>query len=269
MICALLIFKTPDLPAPLAQLSPWLDWVGVPQDALFSRLAAQQHRRLIKTHTPLDGIPLSSEVTYLVVARHPLDAAVSLYHQGDNLNRERIRELTGQPDPHQPLTPRLPLFQWLPAWINRDVDPREKLDSLPGHMLHLTDAWMRRDAANVELVHYADLSVDLEGQMRRLAARLDIAVSEPVWPDLVAAARFPAMRHRADRLAPDPNGVLKDPAAFFRHGRTGAHREHLTPDQLADYRAQTGELAPRELLRWLHREDIDAAPTAAKRRSYP
>jgi aryl sulfotransferase len=26
MICALLVFQTPDLPAPLPELSPWLDW---------------------------------------------------------------------------------------------------------------------------------------------------------------------------------------------------------------------------------------------------
>jgi sulfotransferase family protein len=46
---------------------------------VFAQLAAQEHRRFIKTHTPLDGIPLDPRVTYLVTARHPLDVAVSLY----------------------------------------------------------------------------------------------------------------------------------------------------------------------------------------------
>ena len=76
MICALLIFRTPDLPVPLSHLSPWLDWLIQPRDEVIARLEAQQHRRFIKTHTPLDGIPLDDRATYIVVARHPLDMAV-------------------------------------------------------------------------------------------------------------------------------------------------------------------------------------------------
>jgi hypothetical protein len=58
MICALLILRTPDLTAPLAQLSPWMDWLVEPRELVHARLAAQSHRRFIKTHTPLDGVPL-------------------------------------------------------------------------------------------------------------------------------------------------------------------------------------------------------------------
>jgi aryl sulfotransferase len=78
MICALLIFQDPALPAPLGRLSPWLDHLVRPVDEVYAQLAAQPHRRFIKTHTPLDGIPLDSRATYLVTARHPLDMAVSL-----------------------------------------------------------------------------------------------------------------------------------------------------------------------------------------------
>src|SRR3978361_433984 len=95
MVCALLVFQSSDLPAPLSALSPWLDWLVTPWEEVSPRLAAQRHRRFIKTHTPLDGIPFDPRVTYIVVARHPLDAAVSLYHQGDNLDRDRIRKLVG------------------------------------------------------------------------------------------------------------------------------------------------------------------------------
>ena len=97
MICALLVFQTPRLPAPLGELSPWLDWQTVPREELFARLAAQPHRRIIKSHTPLDGIPADPRATYIVVARHPLDMAVSLYHQGSNIDRARVRRLAGQP----------------------------------------------------------------------------------------------------------------------------------------------------------------------------
>src|SRR4051794_30983229 len=78
MICALLVLQTTELPAPLATLSPWLDWLIVPRDRVVAELEAQRHRRFIKTHTPLDGIPIDPRATYVVVARHPLDLAVSL-----------------------------------------------------------------------------------------------------------------------------------------------------------------------------------------------
>ena len=92
---------------------------------MYARLAAQPHRRFVKTHTPLDGVAIDPRATYIVVARHPLDMAVSLYHQGGNLDRERIAELTGQPAPTGPPAPRPPLREWLRGWIDRDVDPRE------------------------------------------------------------------------------------------------------------------------------------------------
>jgi len=94
MICALLVFQTAQLPDKLSMLSPWLDWLVSPRDDVFERLAAQQHRRFIKTHTPLDGVPFDPRVTYIVTGRHPLDSAVSLYFQGQNIDRDRLRELT-------------------------------------------------------------------------------------------------------------------------------------------------------------------------------
>jgi aryl sulfotransferase len=102
MICALLIFRTPDLPEPLNELSPWVDWLVVPRDEMLDRLGEQRHRRFVKTHTPLDGIPLDRRAPYVVVARHPLDMAVSLYHQSGNLDRERIARLTGASTPDGP-----------------------------------------------------------------------------------------------------------------------------------------------------------------------
>jgi hypothetical protein len=81
MICALLIFQTRDLPAPLWRLSPWLDTPDVPPEHVDAQLDAQRHRRFIKTHTPLAGIPFDARVMYVVTARHPIDAFVSMYHQ--------------------------------------------------------------------------------------------------------------------------------------------------------------------------------------------
>lgn len=254
MICALLIFQTAELPEPLAQLSPWLDWLTTGQQQVYDQLAAQRHRRFIKTHTPLDGVPIEPDVSYLVVARHPLDMAVSLYHQGDNINRERLRQLAGA-EPSSTLTVARPqLHSWLLRWIERDSDPRTELDSLAGVLWHLTDAWQRRRELNVLLVHYDDLLTDLAGQMRHIAAWLGIDVPAARWPALVEGATFAAMRRKATVLAPDPSGVLKDRRAFFRQGRSGAGRDVLSTEEIDRYHRRTADLAPLDLLDWLHRQ---------------
>ncbi|MGZ4714071.1 MAG: sulfotransferase domain-containing protein [Acidimicrobiia bacterium] len=252
-ICALLIFRTTELPAPIADLSPWLDWTTRPQDEVWELLAAQTHRRFVKTHTPLDGIPIDPQVTYVVVARHPLDAAVSLYHQQLNLDRVRWAALTGNdaPDPSRPVPS---LHDSLLAWIELDLDPREYLDNLPGVAWHLTDAWTRRAEPNVVLVHYDELQADLDGAMRRIAARLGIAVDEAVWPELVAAARFDAMRDRASDAVPERAGVIRDHARFFRAGVSGARFAELGAGEIARYEEQMARFTAPDVRAWMHGE---------------
>ena len=254
MICALLVFQTSDLPEPLPVMSPWLDHLVVPEEEVYARLEAQRHRRFVKTHTPLDGIPIDERATYIVVARHPLDMAVSLYHQAANLDRERIHRLTNRPEPFRPPKPPPPLREWLLRWVEEDVSPMEAMDSLPGVMWHLSDAWTRRlRQSNVLLVHYDDLLADLTGQMRRIARFLGVGVPEDRWPLLVEAATFNSMRARAGELAPNSSGILKDTTAFFRRGVSGSGREVLSGGELGRYRERASGLAPPDLLEWLHR----------------
>jgi aryl sulfotransferase len=227
MICALLIFQTSDLPAPLPELSPWLDKPEDARSRLFPQLAAQEHRRFIKAHLPLDKIAIDSRATYIVVARHPLDVLLSLHHI-NGLRR-----------------PQPPLRELLPKVIN-GKSPQK---GLPGLMHYWSVAWARRDEPNVVLLRYEDLVADLAGQMRSLAARLDITVPETTWPGLVKAATFEQMRAAADQIQPMPN--LKDPAEFFWKGKPGSARALLTDDDLARYDERAAQLAPADLLAWL------------------
>ncbi len=257
MICALLIFQTPDLPAPLSKLSPWLDWNGVSRDEVYAQLASQEHRRFIKTHSPLKEIvpemPADSRVTYIVVARHPLDAMISLYYQIDNFAYDGRRSLAGpiEPSRHQRPAPREWLIRKLIHYAAaRPIAKTDRAD-LTDIILHLSDAWARRSEPNVVLLHYEDLRTDLEGQMRGLAARLGVTVPDATWPGLVNAATFGQMRAAADRL--QPVGVLTNNTAFFRRGTSGAGAELLTSDELAHYYELTARLAPADLHTWLHR----------------
>ena len=95
MISSLVLNNAPDRPAPLAETSLWLDSQHNDRDGVFAALAALPGRRVIKTHTPLDGVTLDPDVTYLAGARHPLDATVSLYHQMGNTDTAEVRRRQG------------------------------------------------------------------------------------------------------------------------------------------------------------------------------
>lgn len=96
--------------------------------------------------------------------------------------------------------------------------------------------WEERKRPNLLMVNYNDLLVDLDGEMRRVSAFLDIPVNEEAWPSLVKAARFSEMRASADALMPHLNRSRTGGAqAFFHTGTNGRWREVLTPDDLAAY----------------------------------
>jgi aryl sulfotransferase len=256
MICALLVFQTADLPAPLTELSPWLDMLVRPISDVRAQLAAQRHRRFIKTHTPLDGVPVDDRVTYIAVGRDPRDVALSLHHHRANLAHEAVlralnaagaEQVTDRP---QDPTDVRETFQ---RWMYDDASPLDDPYTLRALVTHQGQAWSRRDDPNLVLLHYHDLSRDLDTQMRRIAERLDIHVPEKSWPALVAAASFEQMRDRSAKLVPDERlGLIADPVRFFRTGSSGDWRNHLTDGDLAAYRQRLASLATPELTNWLH-----------------
>jgi aryl sulfotransferase len=63
----------------LAEVSPWLDMrLRIPEK--LARLAAQTHRRFIKTHLPADALVISPQARYLYVGRDGRDVVWSFYH---------------------------------------------------------------------------------------------------------------------------------------------------------------------------------------------
>jgi hypothetical protein len=118
-------------------------------------------------------------------------------------------------------------------------------------MAHLSDAWARRAEPNLLLVHYADLSADLEDEMRRIADWLGIEVPESRWAELVSG--FADMRAKAEPTAPDPLGLMRSRDAFFRRGGSGAAAELLRAEELAAYEARVEALVPKDFADWLHR----------------
>ena len=259
MLCALLIFDGPEFPAPLAELSPWLDLCTRPLAEVTAALAAQTHRRVIKTHTPLDGLPLHADVTYVMVGRDPRDIAISFEYHLANIDFARFLELraaaVGNEDLVAPLAQRAPFSDpvaRIPSFV-ADNRPPPTPPNLASVLHHLDTGWQRRHEANVALFHYADFQADLAGELLRLARVLGISCAPDRARELAAEASLARMRERAAEVAPDATqGLWKDVRAFFRGGGTGEWRGRLAAVDLDAYEARVAELAARDLAAWAH-----------------
>lgn len=261
LLCALLIFDTPDLPAPLAELSPWLDMRTRPLDEVRHALDAQTHRRFVKTHTPLDGLPLADGVTYLCVARDPRDAFVSLAHHRANMIRPRMTELVeaagytweGERPPATP-TGDVDVRARLPEWLDAPAPDGGTSEPLAAVVHHVTCAWERRHQPGVERFHFTDYAADLSGELARLADVLGVDRDEGRIAEMAEAASIDRVRARARDLAPNATqGLWRDDAAFFRAGRVGEWRTIFTAEDERRYDERVAELVSDPgLARWIH-----------------
>jgi Sulfotransferase domain len=64
---------------PLNVVSRWIDGRAGRTEETHHAIEAQKHRRFLKSHTPLDGLPLHDGVRYIFVGRDGRDALMSLH----------------------------------------------------------------------------------------------------------------------------------------------------------------------------------------------
>lgn len=255
-ICALLIFQSTELDRPLSRISPWLDIRADPLETVLATYEAQVHRRFIKTHTPLDGLPWRDETTYLVVVRDPRDVFVSMFNHLRNFNAEgseaefarEMRE-AGESRGVLPDDPNA-LFA---TWISEATFPWEN-DGAPYWSVfhHAQTFWENRHRSNVHLFHYSDMQADLGREMRRVAEVLGIAVADDLWPTLVEAASFASMKADSARFAPESHlNMWKSTDRFFNKGASGQWREVISKENLARLEAHVADHYPPEMIAWM------------------
>lgn len=227
-IVALLLSGDPEVETELSVKMPWVDIRFREMSAIAQQLEAMTHRRSMKSHTPMDGLPLDDHAQYICVFRHPLDAHFSY--------RQHLRNMP------------LSFFNhWYPEDDVDGVTFRRFLDggaegfdgdAMPlAHIIqHYKAASARSDRPNVSLFHYADMIRDLPGTFAKVAALLDITHSPDVLDQLVQAATFDNMRANAARFAPSGGkGFMKSDTAFFHSGTSDKWVGHLTEIELQAY----------------------------------
>jgi aryl sulfotransferase len=253
-IVSLLVFQSP-APCPVLEISPWIDARFIaPPEVVRDLIEAQTHRRFVKSHLPLDGLPIYDEVRYIHVARDPRDACMSFFNHCNALTKP-ARDLIASTAP-----PELPeynpefgdLTTFWRNWFTRGAQPQWQ-DGYPdiSFVDFETTFWGERRRENLLLVHYNDLKADLDGEMRRIAAFLGVETPAALWPRLVEAASFAAMKRDGPILL-GPAGALFEGGSdrFLFKGSNGRWQEELSADDLALADKLAARFSP-GLRRWL------------------
>lgn len=255
-IVSLLVFQSTE-PKPLHFISPWLDCRL--RDNLGEQLALlemQTHRRYIKSHLPLTALPVWDEVKYIHVARDGRDACLSYMNHNNAYTAGAWARLdaaaANDPDLPSP-APRPPRDArgFFRHWITPGgTNSAEQMGD--GFFEIERSYWAERSRPNLLLVHYADLKADLDGEMRRIAAFLGIETPADLWPTLVAAADFEAMKTAGADLMPGAEMSFEGGhASFLNKGTNGRWQTELTAADLALYQSRVETELPPSLARWL------------------
>jgi aryl sulfotransferase len=242
-------------PRPIQHTYPWLDATFLrPLDEMIATLDAQEHRRMVKSHAPLDALPIYEGVKYVHVARDGRDACFSMHNHQLGFTggaRRQIedaaasRAAAGPPPP--PKDPRDYYLQWIEG-VERGTG---LAGSLPFFEFETT-YWDRRAEPQLLLVHYNDLKADLVGEIRRISQFLAIDTPEDRLAEFARAAEFKSMKAEGRELLPEMDQSFdRGSDRFLNQGVNGRWRDALTAHDIARYDALVVERLPPKAAAWI------------------
>ncbi len=232
----------------VAEMSPWIDMRVPPKKEKLEAVEAQTHRRFVKTHLPVDALVFSPEAKYLYIGRDGRDILWSMYNHHSNGNEKLFAALNDTPGRVGPPFPPAPdsVLEYFRVWLEKDGYPWWSLWE------NIRSWWDIRHLPNVHLVHFARLREDLSGEMRRIAAFLDIPVDELKWDSMVEHCTFDYMKRKAAKIVPLGGSLWEGGAQTFIHkGTNGRWRDTLTDEDIAEYERTAEEQLGEECARWL------------------
>jgi aryl sulfotransferase len=246
-IVAQLVFAG-DPEVSVAEISPWVDLRVPPVLLKLAELEAQTHRRILKTHLPIDALRFSAKAKYLYVARDGRDVAWSLHHDHLHANDAWFAAINETPGRVGPPLPRAnpDVASYYRAWLDDDGEPFWPFwENIRGW-------WAVRHLPNVHLVHFGALKRDLAGEIRKIAAFLEIEVPEQAWPRILEHCSFDWMKANAPQVAPLGGTFWEGGAGtFINQGTNGRWRGVLTRGDVAFYEATARVELGAECAAWL------------------
>lgn len=233
---------------PVAEMSPWLDLRVPPKEIKLPQVEAQTHRRIVKTHLPVDALVFSPQAKYIYIGRDGRDVLWSMYNHHANANHlwyAALNDTPGRVGPPIEMPPA-DIRQYWRDWLAQDGHPFWPFwDSLRSW-------WQIRALPNVLFVHFNALKRDMPGEMRRIAAFLDIPIDESRWADIVSYCSFDWMKQNASMSVP-LGGAFWDGGAevFINKGTNGRWADTLTSEDSAEYEARAERELGKDCARWL------------------
>lgn len=232
----------------VAELSPWLDLRVPPKEVKLPLVEAQTGRRILKTHLPVDALVFSPRAKYLYIGRDGRDVVWSLYNHHANANAAWYGALNDTPGRVGPAIepPPADIRDYWRDWLAQDGHPFWPFwDNVRGW-------WAVRELPNVQFVHFNDLKRDLPGEMRRIAAFLEIPLDEARWDAIVEYCSFDWMKKNAVKSVP-LGGAFWDGGAetFINKGVNGRWMDTLMAEDSAEYEARAVAELGADAARWL------------------
>jgi aryl sulfotransferase len=232
----------------VSDMSPWLDLRVPPREVKLPMIEAQKHRRFLKTHLEVDALVFSPKAKYIYVARDGRDVLWSLYNHYFNANElfyQAINETPGLVGP--PVEkPTGSVRDFFLEWLDRDGYPFWSFWD------NTISWWNTRHLPNVMLLHFNDLKADLPGEIRRMAAFLEIPIDESKWEAIVEHCTFDYMKKNAALSAP-MGGALWEGGAetFINKGQNGRWKDVLTAEDNKGYEETAVARLGKDCARWL------------------
>ena len=242
MIVANLLWPDGDMPMPMVNgVAPWIEAKFMPAEAMHAMLRAQTFRRAMKSHTPADAIPWFPQAKYITVARDGRDAFMSWCN---HVQRMKMIDMLNARAVEEGLPPMQKFDGDYHAFFKSWLAENNYFDVIASY-------WARRGEPNLLFAHYNDMKTDLNGEMRRVAAFLDIEIPESKWPAVVERCTFESMRNTDGREDPMNMAFEGGIKGFIFKGTNGRWRDVLTADEVAEYQRRVAETMPPEAARWI------------------
>jgi aryl sulfotransferase len=239
----------------LMSVSPWVDarFFPVTKKDLGRFLDAISHRRFLKSHLPLDGLPYFPEVSYLIVARDPRDVFMSLLnHYGAYTDTMymMLNDGVDRPIPRYDGDDHTLWQKWLTqGWFEWEQE------GYPfwSNMCHTQSFWNFRHLPNFLFLHYQDMKSDLPGTVRRIAAFIDHPVDDRQVADVVRAVSFDKVKAQAVAESSREEGIAfkGGQATFINKGTNERWKDFLTEAELELYRQTRDRVLIPDCAAWL------------------
>jgi len=248
-----LIFGSKNVPSTI-QTSRWLDNRSIPIQDVVDQFESQKHRRVIKTHLPLDGLPFYPALKYIVIGRDGRDVFMSLWNHYKNYTPEGYAKFNDAPNRVGGPVPQCPedIRIFYSNWINRGwFDGDTEGYPFWSNFRHTQTWWNYRHLPNIHFVHFKDLLNDLYGEVKRVADFLEISVSGSELADVVEAATFKTMKKNAEHIYPDASGFVGGAQTFINKGTNGRWQSFMGEEEIDLYEDAVARELTLECALWL------------------